>query len=176
MDSLQSLQLEYRPFMQNDSDQLFLLDSDPLVHRYLGNNPIKTVDDAKAVIHLLQKQYEQYGIGRYATFEKLSGDFIGWTGVKFIVDEEAGLVNFHDIGYRLRPEYWNKGYATEATQFWLKYSFEIRKVEEVYGSVNIENKASRRVLEKCGLTYFDSFDWHGIPCDRLWITLKDYDL
>ena len=55
-----------------------------------------------------------------------------------------------EIGYWIGKRYWNKGFATEAVKLMLKFAFEKLKLHRVYASLFEENKASRRVLEKCG--------------------------
>ena len=71
-----------REIVIEDTGDMFRLDSDPRVHKYLGNNPIKCMGKAKAYIDYIRMQYETYGIGRWAAIEKSSGNWIGWTGLK----------------------------------------------------------------------------------------------
>lgn len=167
---IETARLLMRPFTNNDAANLFKLDSNPEVHRYLGNNPVHSPEQISGVIASVQQQYEQYGIGRWITIEKSSGDFIGWSGLKWITEPENGKQHFYDVGYRFVPEHWGKGYATEATLASLYYGFTRLTAPEIIGTVHQENKASRRVLEKCGLLYVEPFMWHDIPCDWLSIT------
>jgi ribosomal-protein-alanine N-acetyltransferase len=71
----------------------------------------------------------------------------------------VGLIGLHDIdpinrnaelGYFLGPEYWGRGYATEAVGLALKYAFEWLNLLKVYARVFEPNAASRRVLERNG--------------------------
>ena len=55
-----------------------------------------------------------------------------------------------ELGYILHPDFWNQGIVTEALQAVLKYGFEKMKLHSVEASVNPENVASIRVLEKHG--------------------------
>lgn len=163
-----------RELLHTDAEDFFELDSDPAVHIYLGNNPIKSKEEAEDLIAKIRKQYIDYGIGRWAAIEKSSGKFIGWSGLKFINIPENGHVNFYDVGYRLIPRFWNKGYATESAMAAIKYGFEAIGMEEIIGTANVENKASRKALEKCGLQYVETFVMRGIDCDWLKITKEDY--
>lgn len=54
----------------NDANDIFELDSDPEVHKFLGKKPIKTIDEAEAIIDYIRKQYYDYGIGRWAIINK----------------------------------------------------------------------------------------------------------
>ena len=162
-----------------DAEAFFRMDSNSEVHRYLGNNPVKTIEHIHQVIERLLQQYADFGIARWAAIEKSTGDFIGWSGLKYIVDDKNSRNHFYDVGYRFHPDYWGKGYATESTVAALKYGFETMQLSEIIGTCHRDNKASRRVLEKCGLHYIESFVSElGLPCDWLsinkseWVSLK----
>ena len=98
----------------------------------------------------------------------------GWSGLKFKQEKENEHINFYDVGYRLLPKYWGKGYATEACNAALKYGFNTLKLDEIIGTANVDNKASRRVLEKCGLKFVNQFMWKDIKCDWLKITKAEW--
>lgn len=164
-----------RDFHKSDAEDLFEIDSNPEVHKYLGNNPVKHIDQIREVINSVQMQYQQNGIGRWAVVEKNSGKFIGWSGLKFIQDMKNNHINFYDVGYRLHPDYWGKGYATESGRASLKFGFEVLDLTEVWGSCHEENIASRKSLEKCGLRFIDQYLYNNeIVCDRLKITKDEW--
>jgi len=152
-----------RPLTAEDAAGIFELDSNPKVHTYLGNNPIKTLAEAENVIRLIQKQYRDLGIGRWAIIEKTSGNFVGWTGFKLITEPTNGKINYHDLGYRLIERYWGQGVATETARACLKYAFEVLNLSEVYGICEVGNLASKNILQKCGLKLIDTFDYDGVP-------------
>ncbi|MBL7772792.1 MAG: GNAT family N-acetyltransferase [Chitinophagaceae bacterium] len=172
---LQSERLYYRKFTSTDAPLLFSLDSIAEVHRYLGNNPLTHLEQAEPVILSLLEQYQTHNIARWATFEKESDAFIGWSGLKFITEEENNRNHFYDVGYRFIPSFWGKGYATEAALFALDYGFSHFNMDHIVGTVNQENAASKRVLEKCGLSFIETFFWRNIPCDWLEINRKDWE-
>ena len=66
---------------KTDFERMFLMDSDPEVMKYLGE-PVATKEESKEVIKMIQKQYEENGVGRLAVIEKVSGLLIGWCGLK----------------------------------------------------------------------------------------------
>ncbi len=57
-----------------------------------------------------------------------------------------------EIGYGIGSRYWNRGYATEAVRAFIKYCFD-KGFTTVYASFFTGNDASRRVMEKCGMTF-----------------------
>lgn len=164
-----------REIIPEDAQAFFEMDADPEVHRFLGNNPVKTIEQIYEAIQRITKQYDDYGIGRWAAIEKSSGAFIGWTGLKFMTEPVNDTIHFHDIGYRLNKKYWGKGYATESAKAGLEYGFTTLGLKEIIGTAHIENKASRKALEKCGLTFVEKFDHKlYIRCDWLKITREQW--
>lgn len=58
-----------------------------------------------------------------------------------------------EVGYCIGKKYWNKGLTTEAFNAILKIGFEKIGFERIYARHNVENIASGKVMEKCGLMY-----------------------
>ena len=58
-----------------------------------------------------------------------------------------------EIGYGIGSAYWGRGYATEAVRGFLEYLFREKRFSTVYASFFRGNGASRRVMEKCGMTF-----------------------
>ena len=150
-----------RELLPSDLEGMFELDSDPRVHRFLGEKPVKSIEESEKIIAYVREQYEQRGIGRWAAIEKSSGDFIGWSGLKLNTTPLNGKTNFYDIGYRLIPRYWGKGYATESARPALDYGFQTLNLKVIYGAALIDNHASNRILKKLGLTYIENFEFEG---------------
>jgi RimJ/RimL family protein N-acetyltransferase len=107
---LESSRLLYRPFEVSDAQDLFLMDANPIVHKYLWQKPTLHIDESLEIIFYLLKQYNENGIGRYATFLKETGEFIGWTGIKYINDHlENGASNhiLRKAGFQEIETYYN---------------------------------------------------------------------
>ncbi|AEE19265.1 RimJ/RimL family protein N-acetyltransferase [Dokdonia sp. Hel_I_63] len=152
-----------------DTGNMYRLDSNPIVHEYLGKNPITCMGKARTSIDYIRMQYETYGIGRWAAIEKSSGDWIGWTGLKYNFEKEMnGHTNFYDIGYRFMPEYWCKGYATESSIAARDYFFEHFPNTKLCGMAELGNKASCRVLEKIGLEGKNNFIYEAQQVELAW--------
>ena len=71
-------------------------------------------------------------------------------GIILYFDETDGVC---EIGYGIGSQHWGKGYATEAVARFLTYLFDERSMKTVTASYFTGNDASRRVMEKCGMTY-----------------------
>lgn len=68
-----------------------------------------------------------------------------------------------EIGYRLHPDFWNRGLATEAAHAVRNYAFEVIKLERVVSLIHPDNHASRRVTEKNGMTLEKETTFRGFP-------------
>ena len=159
---LETERLVLRAFQESDLDAMFQLDSNPEVHRYLGNKPLKNKADALEKIRHVIDQYEKLGIGRFTCIEKSSGAIIGWSGLKFNTGEKEelnGFRNFIDIGYRFIPKYWKKGYGYESAV--------------AYGVADINNIGSNKILKKIGLHFVNQFLYEN-ECIN-WYELKKED-
>lgn len=163
-----------REILPSDVDGMFKLDSDPEVHKYLGNKPVTDKAQIVKVINLIRQQYIDNGIGRWAIIDKKTNDFIGWTGLKFVTDETNNHKNYYDLGYRLIRKYWGKGIATETAVASLEYAFNVLKVDEVYAAASCENVGSNKILQKVGLNLVETFFYEDIECNWYKIDKNDY--
>ena len=155
---LETNRLLLRPLELSDANSMFEMDKNPEVHKYLWQNPTKTIDENIKVIEMVQKQYNENNIGRFATILKESNEFIGWTGIKFVNDHiENGNTNFYDYGYRLNEKFWNKGYATEASIAWLEYGFNTMRIDVMNAYTHFENGASNHILQKVGFNFMENY-------------------
>jgi RimJ/RimL family protein N-acetyltransferase len=160
-----------RGILPEDDQGLFLLDSDPNVHKFLGNNPVKTVEEARKTIQFIRRQYINNGIGRWAVVNKETNEFIGWSGLKFITEKTNNSINYYDLGYRFIKKYWGNGYATEAAEASLYYAFVTLGIKKVFAIADINNLASKSVLEKVGLEIIETFSYHGQ--DHYWFGIEE---
>jgi ribosomal-protein-alanine N-acetyltransferase len=150
-----------RDLSPEDAEGMFELDSDAEVHRYLGGKPVKSLEESERVIDIIRAQYARNGIGRWAVIEKSTGNFVGWSGLKLITEPINGRSGYYDLGYRFIKRYWGKGYATEAANAAVQYAWDDLKLRELYAMADMDNKASRRVLEKTGMRFSGEFDYDG---------------
>ena len=94
------------------------------------------------------------GYCQWALICKADGKLIGFCG--FVNSDDAP-----EIGWRLAPEYWGQGLATEAARAVLNHGIETLGFQRVIATVQAANVASIRVIEKLGMTLVESFDRDG---------------
>ena len=66
------------------------------------------------------------------------------------IDERRGWAN---LGYRVHPDHWGKGYATEAASLAVTHGFEELALHRVSATIVADNEASKRVVEKLGFVH-----------------------
>lgn len=161
---IETKRLLLRPLELSDAEAMFSMDKNPEVHKYLWQTPTKKIEEIFKVIEFVQSQYAGNNIGRFATISKETSEFIGWTGIKFVNDHvENGNTNFYDYGYRLHPDFWNKGFATEASIAWLEYGFNQMNIDKMNAYTHAENGASNHILHKVGMQFMEDYpDENGI--------------
>ena len=152
-----------------ETDRLILrqwTDSDRAPFAEMNANPVvmeffpSTLDEASSneFVDKHSAAIESTGIGMFCAEEKATGAFVGYVG---IYSHSATPVpplssrasrdpvsNCVEIGWRLLPEFWGKGLATEAAIGVLKYAFETLGLEEIVSFTAVINERSSRVMER----------------------------
>jgi ribosomal-protein-alanine N-acetyltransferase len=172
--SIETERLLLRELELSDVEGMFELESNPNVHRYVGNKPINHIEESRAYIESVHQQYATYGTGRWAVILKETNEFLGWSGIKFITNEINNHKEFYEIGYRFIEKHWGKGYATEAGKAFIDYAFNELKADVLYAYADAGNENSRRILEKLGLKYINSFEYQEEI--EVWYELKNPNL
>lgn len=120
---------------------------------YSTPEAVRELFDSKYIVSYSRDDYY-----RWAVIEKKSDECIGQIAY-FSVDSENG---HGEIEYVIGPAFQGKGYATEMTKAVIAYGFEKINFHRIEIDCRSSNEASRRVIEKCGLTYegvFRDFFW-----------------
>ncbi|MEO8533475.1 MAG: GNAT family N-acetyltransferase [Flavobacterium sp.] len=158
---IETERLILRELLLSDAKAMFELDSNPNVHLFVGKKPVKFIEESIAQIENIQQQYKDFGTGRLAVILKETNEFLGWSGIKFITNEINNHKDFYEIGYRFIEKHWGKGYASEAGLAFVKYAFNEMKVESLCAYADEGNKNSRKILEKLGFHYVNSFEYEN---------------
>jgi RimJ/RimL family protein N-acetyltransferase len=153
---LETERLLLRRFTDSDVDNLFELDGDPEVMRFInGGKPTPHDKIRDDTLPRFLRSYERFeGLGVWATIERSTGEFLGW--FEFYPWKDAGPEEV-ELGYRLRRSAWGKGYATEGSRALIQKGFAELGVRRVVAETMTVNTASRRVMEKAGLRYIRTF-------------------
>ena len=144
---LQTLRLDFREFVASDADEIWQLDQDPAVMRYIGDGKPSTRARIATIMQRVPRVYRLYpGFGTWRASRRDTGAFIGWFTLKYIPDTVEV-----EVGYRLPRAAWGQGYATEGARELVRYGFDTVGLHRIIGITHPDNKASQNVLMKCGL-------------------------
>jgi [ribosomal protein S5]-alanine N-acetyltransferase len=160
---LHTARLTLREFVKSDFDAVYAYSSDPRVTRYLFFGPRDADSTAEYLEELLASQIEQPRTRFELAVEEIaSGRVIGACDLSLI---EANVV---DLGYMLGIEQWGKGFATEISLALIDAAFFDLRAERVISTVDVNNGASIRVLEKIGMRWEAVFRKHRRAKNRWW--------
>jgi RimJ/RimL family protein N-acetyltransferase len=148
---LETDRLVLRRFTEADVDNLFGLDSDPDVMHFInGGRPTPRDVIQNELLPWFLHYYERFeGYGFWAATEKSTGEFLGWFHFR---PAEGSSPDEPELGYRLCKSAWGKGFGTEGSRALIRKGFTEFGVQRVVASTMVVNIASRRVMEKAGLT------------------------
>jgi ribosomal-protein-alanine N-acetyltransferase len=155
---LMTERLRFETWRPEDREVLFELHADPRVQVNYGPGPDKwTVEGINRRLTGYMNKQENHGFTKW----KLSlsdGTFIGRAG--WSPWEEATL----EIGYAIKPRFWNNGYASEAAHALLTWGQAHCPNDSLVGFALPHNGASRRILEKMGMAFTGYRHIGGADC------------
>ncbi|MCD5991765.1 GNAT family N-acetyltransferase [Pseudomonas sp. CDFA 553] len=137
----------------------------PEVMRYSVRGVLGESATAEFIDWSLQS-YAHHGFGPWAVVEKASGVLMGFCALN---RESVDGVEEVEIGYRLAPQFWGRGLATEIVRATLGYGFEHLGLRSIIAIVQPANVASVRVIQKVGFNAFVYSQYHrlGVKIYRL---------
>jgi ribosomal-protein-alanine N-acetyltransferase len=166
---LETSRLILRPFQDEDIGRLAELMANGDFMRFsLGPY---TREQTQTV---LQKflSWNQSGLpSQFAVIFRSNNELIGYCGFLHWHLDGADEI---EIGYRLDPEYWNRGLATEAAQAVRDHAFRDLNLSRVISLIHPDNIASRRVAEKNGMKIERETVFRGFPTQVFAITREQW--
>ena len=152
---LETGRLRLRRFAADDADLLVALDADPEVMRYITyGQPTPRSAYVETYLPRWFAIYQaQPGLGYFAAERRDTGEFLGW----FHLRDDRIEPEYVELGYRLKRSAWGHGYATEGARALLAHGFNGLELERISARTLLGNRASQRVMEKCGLRRVGDF-------------------
>ncbi len=146
---LHTPRLILRPMRVSDAGDMFDYARREEVTRFLLWQPHPEAEYTEAYLRSVQKQYKKGEFYDWALVYKPTGKMIGTCGfTSFDLRHNKG-----EIGYVLNPDFWGRGLATEAVERVLRFGLEELGLHRLEARYMVENAASRRVMEKCGMVF-----------------------
>jgi [ribosomal protein S5]-alanine N-acetyltransferase len=160
---VRTARLNLREFVATDFAAVHAYSSDPRVTRYLFFGPRDEDSTAEYLEELLASQREHPRTRFELAVEEIAScKLIGACDLSLI---ESNVV---DLGYMLEAEQWGKGYATEIALALVDAAFFDLRAERVISTVDVNNSASIRVLEKIGMRWEAVYRKHRRAKNRWW--------
>jgi len=175
---IDSLQLKgervlLRPVRHSDLKIIHKLNKNPIVARYNTLDIPSSIDVTRDLINHLIFEWKRDEISKY-TFVIVNSEndeVIGMHGL-FLGDPKY---RSGEIWYKLFPIYWGKGYATESARLVIDFGFNELNLHRIEAGCATENKASRRVLEKLGMTH-EGKKRKALPLRQGWRDSEEYGI
>jgi RimJ/RimL family protein N-acetyltransferase len=153
-----------RSWRDDDLDPFAAMCADPRVMATLG--PVMTRDETAALIERASGIERDLGHTFWAMERKADGQLIGWCGVKR-GPEETPIAGVPELGWRLARDGWGQGYAREAAQATIDWSFANLPDDALWAITTVGNSRSWGLMERLGMTrrHDMDFDHPAVPGD-----------
>lgn len=151
--------LGFRNWKESDLPSYARLCSDPEVMRYFPST--LTMEESRDSLSGFMSHFHQKGYTYYAVELLDSGEWIGFIGLKYQT-YESPFTPAVDIGWRLLPVQWGKGYATEGAQRCLDHAFDQLGIESIISVATQSNLPSIAVMKKIGMDFAGTFQHRGL--------------
>jgi len=163
---LDTERLVIRSFVPDDADALHeRVFSLPEAMRFIPKGTVTDVERTRRSVRRYIEHETTHGFSLWAVLDRTTGEFIGSCGLVLV----EGTGPEVELAYHFAPDRWGQGYATEAARASLAYGFGEAGLERIIAISAPEHHASRRVMEKCGMTLVG-------PCRYYDMDLVKYDL
>jgi len=168
MATLETKRLIGEPASDRHRNLVVELFGDPEVARWIwpegraGPDAVgpRTPRQAEDMLRRFVADWQANGFGWWYFRKREGGEYVGEVGLQRTEVDGTPVV---EIGWMLLPVHWGQGYATEAATAALAYGFETAGLDEIVAFTMPHNRASRRVMEKLGMTYDRDFQHAGLP-------------
>jgi RimJ/RimL family protein N-acetyltransferase len=140
--------LVLRPFTDVDRAPFAELNVHPLVVESLGESPTRAESDA--VVDRFREEMAREGWGPWAVELAGGGPFVGMVGLHR-VNAALPCAPAVEVGWRLHPDHWGHGYATEAAAASVRFGFDEAGLAEIVAFTTTLNTRSQAVMERIGM-------------------------
>jgi [ribosomal protein S5]-alanine N-acetyltransferase len=156
---LTTARLRLRPFTAADHDAIHAIYADPDVMRHVGNGPHRALQETQNALRIYGDVLARHGYSFLAVTELDGGALVGDGGLYPLGGQGPDV----ELGYTLARDAWGRGYATELGRALVDHAFTVLGVPRVVAQVEPANLASRRVLEKLGMSERELRTAYGRP-------------
>ncbi|MEM9258551.1 MAG: GNAT family N-acetyltransferase [Bacteroidota bacterium] len=146
--------LHLRPWRDTDLTAMATINADERVMEYFPST--QSEEETMGFINRNQVHQEKHGYCYFAAETRNDNRLIGFIGLAYQT-YEADFTPCTDIGWRLHPDVWGQGLATEGARACLDFAFGELELDQVVAVAVKQNTPSIRVMEKLGMDYGSEF-------------------
>lgn len=146
---LESERLLFRSHEAGDLDAFCAMEADAEVRRYVGGAP-RTKEAAEQRFRERAMCPVDGRLAMWASVLKADDRYVGRCGLYPHLEGGEEVAGEGVLGFYLAREFWGRGLATEAGRAFVNFGFDELNLTRIVTSVQVENAASIRVLEKLG--------------------------
>lgn len=150
MRPIRTSRLLLRNWEERDRELFHRINSDPVVMAFFPFRRSRAQSDAK--LDEIRDAIERNGFGFAAIEVAATRECVGFAGLSRPTDLLMFPPDTIEIGWRLAPECWGKGYASEAARAWLAFGFGSLGLEEIVSFAVADNSRSTAVMERIGMS------------------------
>lgn len=144
----ESQRLRFRPLQPDDFDQWLPFYAHPQSTQYWEGEPLDPVLNCRNWFDKTFYRYAHNRGGMNVLIDKQTGVFAGQCGLLVqVVDQVEEL----EVGYSILPEFWNRGYATEAAMACQHYAFTHKLADSLVSIIHEQNEPSQAVALRTGM-------------------------
>lgn len=152
MTAIETDRLILRPWTHGDADALALIFAQPAVWHYPFGRGL-TRDESDRLVHTQLQHWATHGFGLWAAELKRERTLIGYVGLA-VPEWLPQVLPAVEVGWRLHPDHWGQGLATEGGRASLQHGFEALSLDRIISIMQPENTASAHVAQRLGMRHW----------------------
>lgn len=165
--TLHTERLRLEPFDERHLDGLNAMNSLAQVMQFVGGQ-VETREQTAAAIARVKRSWAAWGTSWWAFIDLRNGRVAGAGCIQHLrrdaappADLESLRQNPLEIGWRLHPDYWGQGLATEAARSMMAFAFDRFPIHELLAVRHPDNHSSGRVMDRLGMRQRGMEPWYG---------------
>jgi RimJ/RimL family protein N-acetyltransferase len=171
MTILHTARLRLEPCNDTHLQGLFNVNRHAEVMRYITGRP-DVLEDTQIMIDRVKARWAEFGFSWWCFIELATEEVIGAGCIQHLGRDPNNPL---ETGWRLRPDKWGQGFASEAAERMAAFAFDALQAPLLCAVCDPRNKASSHVMEKLGMQYRRNERWYDMDTAVYDMTRADWD-
>lgn len=137
-----------REFVKDDLLSFYRIESNETILEFMPWHKKKSLTECSRQLKKLINRYSKYKLNSWAVTVKDTKEVIGITQLMY-----SNKIKGIEIGTKILPEYWSRGYASELTASVIDYGLNELKIDEIFAVTDINNAGAIKSLINCGMKF-----------------------